>query len=145
MNTILRYLLIIPILILPSRVVFAQWSIDTSKRTYPSAQIENFLKGIQPAFYTSVEISVFGNEGCGHCQHLEELFKADSIPYTFYDINKSKDNYNIMLELVDKVDKGNRSFYYPVVLVNDKLTYSIFKMEDFVTKLRKDYFGYKEE
>lgn len=123
----------------------AQWMADTSHEAYPSSQIENFLKGNHPAFYTGVEISVFGNEDCGHCKHLKELFAADSIPYILYDVNKNREYYNLMLELVDKVDKGNRSFYYPVVLVNDSIYYSIFRMEDFVNNLRKEYFGYRED
>lgn len=118
---------------------------DSSQKAYPSSQIENFLTGNQPVFYTGVEISVFGNEDCGHCKHLKELFVADSIPYTLYDVNKNRDYYDLMLELVDKVDKGNRSFYYPVVLVNDKIYYSIFRMEDFVNNLQKEYFGNREE
>jgi len=120
--------------------LIAQWSIDTSKRVYPSSHIENFMTGKQPAFYTSTEISVFGNDDCGNCSHLMKLLKENNIPYTKYDIKENKDYFNLMLELVDKVDLGNRTFYFPVVLVNDKLYYSIFRMDEFVESLKKDNF-----
>jgi len=140
-NILKPFLLISTILLLSTGMASAQWSIDTTKRQYPSEQIENFLTGSQPAFFGKTEISVFGNDDCGHCSELMRLLKENNIAYTKYDIKSSKDNYNLMLQLVDKVDKGNRTFYFPVVLVNEKLFYSIFNMPEFVGNLKKEYFG----
>ena len=139
MKTLYIYILLtcvfIVFQIIPSR---AQWSVDTSKRVYPSVQIESFLTGNQPPFYSSTEISVFGNDDCGHCSHLIKLLKENNIPYLKYDTKENKDYFNLMLELVDKVDKGYRAFYFPVVLVNDKLYYSIFNMDEFVENLKRE-------
>lgn len=114
----------------------AQRTADTITQIYPSQQIEDFMNGTQPAFRTFTEVSFFGNDNCFHCVKIKQLLDQYQIEYTFYDINKNKDYYNLMLQLVNKVDKGNRKFVFPVVLVNEKIYYSIKNIEEFVDGIK---------
>lgn len=117
-------------------VTKAQRTADTITQSYPSQQIEDFMNGTQPAFRTYTEVSLFGNDNCFHCTKIKQLLDEYQIDYNYYDISKNKVYYDLMLKLVDKVDKGNRTFIFPVVLVNDKIYYSIHNFEEFVGNIK---------
>lgn len=44
-------------------------------------------------------VNIFTLDGCSHCKTLKEELKKQSIPYTEFEVNKSRKIYDAILEI----------------------------------------------
>ncbi len=89
--------------------------------------------------YKQFELTIFSHKKCGRCKKIMELLREKKIPMIVYDLKIPKYG-NLMRNLCyKKADSKNIGIHYPVVVLNNNITYKIYKPVDLVNEIESKY------
>lgn len=105
---------------------------------------DNKFIGLQPASATNSygaiqprgKILLFLKEGCGRSQHVERYLRNNNISFTLYNTTTNEAHNELMWETLREAGYRSGAITMPVVVVGDRVYYSIPDLNEFLSTLQ---------